>query len=132
MNIVDLNDDGIAMDGFDPVSYWNNQPQRGTAEYTFLLDDITYWFASAENLEKFQENPEKYIPRYGGYCAVGMSENRQRKADPNSYAIHDEKLYLFSRSDLDDARVSWETNVPAYLNTAETNWRTLNLSDSNN
>jgi len=130
MNIVDLNNDGIVMDGFDLVSYWNGEPQCDSSDFTFLLDDVTYWFATEENLEQFRENPEKYIPRYGGYCAVGMSENRQRKVDPNSYAIHDDRLYLFSRTDLDDARVVWEQDVPAYINTADTHWKMLNLSDA--
>ncbi len=119
MSIVDMNNDALAIDGFDPVSYWKGEPLQGAPEFRFELDDVTYWFANRENLEKFQETPAKYIPQYGGYCAWGMTKGERETPDPTNYKIHNDRLFLFYRKNLDDARRNWENDIPAYVKQAD-------------
>ena len=142
MNISDLNGDGIGLDGFDPVSYFDGEPLRGTNEYSYTLDGVTYRFANEENQVRFEEDPARYIPQYGGYCAVGVTQNQRHRSDPETYKIHEGRLYLFSRQSLDDARVSLEdNNFPDYVKQADSAWalgqqnpefEMRNLHDSNN
>ena len=66
--------EGIGLKGYDPVAY--------------------YLFASGENLQLFKADPEKYLPRYGGYCAYAISIDRIADIDPKQWAIVDAKLYL--------------------------------------
>ena len=122
MSLIDANRDGIAIDGFDAVSYFKGEPLRGTADFTFELDGTTYMFNNAENLEEFQENPAKYIPAYGGYCLRGMSEGQRRRGNPENYAMNGGRLYFYYRGDLEDARISPDNDMPAYIKQADNHW----------
>ena len=87
--------DGIAIKGYDPVAYFvAGKPTPGAEAHTYRWKGVTYRFASAENLERFKTDPERYIPQYGGYCAFAMSINRIADIDPARWAIVDGKLYL--------------------------------------
>src|SRR6201984_3331446 len=87
--------DGLALKGYDPVAYFTDgQPTKGEDQYSFQWKGVTYRFASAENLQRFKADPEKYLPQYGGYCAYAMSVNRIADIDPARWAIVEGKLYL--------------------------------------
>jgi hypothetical protein len=87
--------DGIGVKGYDPVAYFvAGRPTPGIDLYTYQWKGVTYRFASAEDMEKFKANPEKYLPQYGGYCAYAMSIDRIADIDPFRWAIVDNKLYL--------------------------------------
>ena len=84
-----------ALKGYDPVAYFNDgQPTKGEDQYSFQWKGVTYRFASAENLQRFKADPEKYLPQYGGYCAYAMSLDRIADIDPFRWAIVGGKLYL--------------------------------------
>jgi YHS domain-containing protein len=92
---VNTADDGFALKGYDPVAYFTaGQPKPGVDQYTYSWMGAKYRFASAENLQRFKADPEKYAPQYGGYCAYAMSLNRIADIDPQRWAIVDGKLYL--------------------------------------
>jgi YHS domain-containing protein len=87
--------DGIAIKGYDPVAYFvAGRPTPGVEAHAYRWKGVTYRFASAENLERFKTDPERYVPQYGGYCAFAMSLNRIADIDPARWAIVDGKLYL--------------------------------------
>src|SRR6266581_2233702 len=65
----------IAIEGYDPVSYFDNKPTEGESKWTFTYQGVTYQFSSAANLARFKANPEKYEPAYGGWCAFAMGES---------------------------------------------------------
>jgi len=71
--------------GTDVVAYFSLSPDQpaiiGSPTYfsiytsTDLYDDqqpnymnTTFYFESRENLERFEEEPEMYLPAYGGFC----------------------------------------------------------------
>jgi YHS domain-containing protein len=57
--------DGFALKGYDPVAYFTDEhPTKGEDQYSFQWKGVTYRFASAENLQRFQADPEKYLPQY--------------------------------------------------------------------
>lgn len=43
----------------DPVSKEDIEPM--STPYSYELDNVVYYFTSAENLEAFKANPEKYV-----------------------------------------------------------------------
>ncbi|MEM8878806.1 MAG: hypothetical protein AAGD23_13185, partial [Pseudomonadota bacterium] len=43
----------------------------------------------------FAENPEKYMPEYGGFCAFGVALGLKLDADPHFADIVDGQLYVF-------------------------------------
>lgn len=59
--------------GFDVVSYFNNEVKEGSKQFTATHNGVKFKFSSKENLMHFYENPNKYIPQYGGYCAYAVA-----------------------------------------------------------
>ena len=87
--------EGIGLKGYDPVAYFiSRAPTQGSEQYSYVWKGITYLFASGENLQLFKADPEKYLPRYGGYCAYALSLNRIADINPSRWAIVNRKHYL--------------------------------------
>jgi YHS domain-containing protein len=112
--------DGFALKGYDPIAYFTvGQPTKGVDQYTYRWKGVTYRFTSAENLQRFKADPEKYLPQYGGYCAYAMSLDRIADIDPYRWAIVGGKLYLnngFIAQDL------WSLNKSGNIASADHNW----------
>ena len=86
---------GLAIKGYDPVSYFTTgNPTPGLAEFSTTYKGATYRFVSAENRDRFIASPEKFVPQYGGYCAMAISLNKIADIDPDQWAIVNDKLYL--------------------------------------
>jgi YHS domain-containing protein len=111
---------GTGIKGYDPVAYFTlGQPTPGVDQYTYRWKGVTYRFASAENLERFKADPEKYLPQYGGYCAYAMSINRIADIDPSRWAIVDGKLYLNNGF---FAEKLWSLNKSGNIASGDRNW----------
>ncbi len=94
---VQANKDGVAIDGFDPVAYFDDgKAVKGVAVHSCEYLNRTWHFSSAENRDKFLSDPEKFSPQYGGYCAHSLSKNKIVESDPESFLVRDEKLYLYT------------------------------------
>jgi YHS domain-containing protein len=115
--------DGIGVKGYDPVAYFTaGRPTPGSEKFSYRLKKVTYRFASEEDREEFKAAPEKYLPRYGGYCAYAMSLDRIADIDPSRWEIVNHKLYLnnnylsFHLWSLDKDRniASADRNWPSY------------------
>ena len=89
--------DGYALDGFDPVAYFEqSEAKKGSIDELVEYEGSTYCFASTKNKVLFEENPEKYLPSYGGWCAYAVAERSVRMApDPTQWQIQNGKLQLF-------------------------------------
>ena len=69
----------VALRGRDVVSYHqSNKSRKGSKKYIANWDDTTWRFSSAENRDLFVENPERYVPEFGGYCPVALSNNHAK------------------------------------------------------
>jgi YHS domain-containing protein len=112
--------DGVGLKGYDPVAYFTDgQPTKGASEYGFQWKGITYRFASAENMQRFKADPEKYLPRYGGYCAYAMSINRIADISPTEWTIFGGKLYLNNNF---ISQTLWSLDKSGRVETADRNW----------
>jgi YHS domain-containing protein len=114
---------GKAIKGTDPVAYFTEgKPTKGTSKYTYEWNGAEWHFSSEENLVLFQENPEKYSPQFGGYCAWAVSQGYTASIDPNAWKIVNEKLYLnYSLS----VQKKWSRDIPGNIKKAEKNWPEL-------
>jgi len=69
------------LDGYDLVAYHNLQSGqdgvRGSDQHTAHYKGYEFWFTSAENKALFEQNPEKYLPAYGGFCVWGVANERK-------------------------------------------------------
>ncbi len=116
-----------AVQGYDVVSYQTGKrPVRGTGHFVAAYDGATYQFSSADNQKVFENNPEKYIPTYGGYCAFGASVGKKFIGDPEVWRVVDGKLYL----NLDTRiQAEWLKDVPGRIKSADANWRNIKDKD---
>jgi YHS domain-containing protein len=81
---------GVAIEGYDPVSYFDRHPSEGKPEVSYRYRGVTYYFASDQNRKRFAASPESYEPAYGGWCAYAMGETGEKvKIDPETYKILD-------------------------------------------
>ena len=112
--------DGVGLKGYDPVAYFTDgQPTKGTSQYRFQWKGINYRFASAEDLQRFKADPEKYLPQYGGYCAYAMSINRIADISPTEWTIFGGKLYLNNNF---ISQTLWSLDKSGRIEAADRNW----------
>lgn len=111
---------GVAINGYDPVAYFTEgKPVEGSAEFTSDWDGATLQFASAENKAMFDGDPEKFAPKYGGYCAYAVSKGYTASTDPGAWSIHEDRLYLnYSKS----VRALWSARKRHHIEQADANW----------
>lgn len=85
-----------AVGGYDTVSYFqgDGKPVKGDNKFSYEYKGAEWLFSSQANLDAFKQDPEKYAPKYGGYCAYAVANNATAKGDPLQYHIHEGKLYL--------------------------------------
>ncbi len=116
-------DDGLAIEGYDPVSYFAGKPTEGKNNLVYSYKGVTYRFSNQENLTKFKSAPEKYEPAYGGWCAYAMGENGEKvKVDPETYKIVSGKLYLFYNFWANNTLDKWNKNEPKLKEAGDRNW----------
>jgi YHS domain-containing protein len=111
---------GEAIGGYDPVAYFKeNKPVKGKTEFGFSWKGADWLFASDQNLEIFKANPEKYAPRYGGFCAYGTADGHKAPTSPDAWTIVDGKLYLnYDKS----VQSLWKKDQQGYIQKADKNW----------
>jgi YHS domain-containing protein len=114
----------IAIEGYDPVSYFDNKPTEGESKWTFNYNGVVYHFSNAVNLAKFKSSPEKYEPAFGGWCAYAMGESGEKvKIDPETFKIVDGHLYLFYNFWGNNTLEEWNKNEKSLKAKAEQNWK---------
>lgn len=111
---------GVALKGYDPVAYFEaGQPVKGQAAFSHSWMNAKWFFGSQANRDKFAAGPEKYAPRFGGYCAWAVSQGYTAPIDPQAWKIVDGKLYLnYDKS----VQKKWEKDVRRLIADAEKNW----------
>jgi YHS domain-containing protein len=115
--------DGVAIRGYDPVAYFDQgQPVEGSPEHSLAWQGVTWHFASAGHLSAFEQNPQKYAPAYGGFCAYAVAKDQLAPVDPTAWKIVDGTLYLNYSHSIQD---KWEEDIPGHIATAEMNWPEL-------
>ena len=88
--------DPVMLLGHDPVAYFTlGRPERGLPEHSVRLAHRTYYFASAEHKARFEAEPARYEPQYGGFCASGAAFAIKLGSDPSAWQIHDGRLFIF-------------------------------------
>jgi YHS domain-containing protein len=116
---------GVALEGYCPVAYFAvNRPVLGKEKYQSTYKDVTYYFVNADAKKEFDKNPEKYVPAYGGWCALGMAVEDKFPVDPRNFKIVDGRLMLFLRNVDVDALEIWNDGDEAqFVKKADAHWK---------
>lgn len=114
---------GIAISGFDPVSYFTEAaPLPGRPDYAFTWQNVPWYFATPANRDVFMKAPEVYAPQYGGHDGMGASRGFVSDSDARIYTVFKERLYLFYSA---ANRESFLLAPDAAARTGEMNWPAL-------
>ena len=109
-----------AVGGYDTVAFFTEgKPLKGLSKYKMSYKGANWYFSSAENLAAFNNNPTRYAPQYGGYCAWAVANNDTAKGDPVHWTIHGGKLYLNYN---DEIKNRWLKEIDSFISKADANW----------
>lgn len=124
---LNTDDSKIALQGYSAVSYMDmGLAQIGNKSFKSTHGGVNYYFTSADQKKKFEANPGKYVPQYGGYCAFGVSVGAKFRVDPNKFLVSNDKLYLFLYDIEVDALQLWrDGNGKELAAKADKNWKKL-------
>ncbi len=115
----------LAIQGYDPVSYFKGKPQKGKKEFSKQYRGANYRFASSQNRDEFAKKPGKYTPEYGGWCAYAMADGDKVSIDPETYKIIDGKLYLFYHTLLSNTLKKWNEDEKSLHKKADAAWQKI-------
>jgi YHS domain-containing protein len=120
-------DSKIALQGYSPVSYLDlGIAQKGLKEFKAAHEGMNYYFTSKDQKSKFEVNPTKYMPQYGGYCAFGVSVGAKFRTDANKFVVKDGKYFLFLNDLEVDAQQLWlDGSHDKLVAKADGNWTKL-------
>jgi hypothetical protein len=111
---------GLAIGGFDPVAYFvEAEAVLGKGDFEYALADTVWRFRNEGNRAAFVDNPEIYMPRFGGYDPVAVAREVGVPGNPRLWMIVEKRLYLFYSP---EARTAFADNFKTIVEAAARNW----------
>ncbi|MDJ0787911.1 MAG: YHS domain-containing (seleno)protein [Myxococcota bacterium] len=119
----DVTHSTVGAGGYDLVSYHvGEKPVRGNGNHLVVHEGVTYLFQGEDSKARFEKDPERYLPAYGGYCAYGVSVGKKFHGDPDVWEIVDGRLFL----NLDNKiKGLWVKDIPGHVKKADQQWRRI-------
>ncbi len=125
-NLVNIDSRGIILDGYDVVDLCSKKEVPGSYKHTAQYQGATYQFSSDANRKKFEANPAKYAPQYGGHCAVSTSMGMLEPGHISTWSMHNDKLYVQRNA---KAKGMWDSKgAQMFVPNADKNWPGLTKS----
>ena len=121
--LLNLDDNGVALQGHDPVAFViQNKPVKGIAGIQSTYNGAKYYFATLENKKKFEAEPAKYEPQFGGYCAYGASKGKLFPIEVDAFLVVNGRLLMQYNT---GARDKFNEDTQGNLKKADGNWPRL-------
>ena len=94
--VTEGEDKHLLLFGHDVVAYFTEGKHRlGSPMFKVVYKGVTFRFATAENKASFENQPLRYLPQYGGFCANGIVYGIPWGGDADTWKIIDGRLYIF-------------------------------------
>jgi YHS domain-containing protein len=121
----DLKDD-LALQGYDPVAYFTQSAAvKGESSLSLKHRGVIYRFANEAHRLAFEQDPDRYRPAYGGWCAWAMASGSKTSPDPENFIVAGDRLFLFYRGYFVDTKSKWLAGDPEQLERkADSHWAT--------
>lgn len=118
--LVNVDKEGVALEGHDPVAYFTvGKPVAGDKEIDAVYNGAKYYFSSKENRETFERAPAHYAPQFGGFCGYAASINKVSPVDIHLFQIINDRLVL---QHTQKAYNLFNEDPQANLKKADQNW----------
>ena len=93
--LLNVDKDGVILDGYDPVAFFTDgKPVLGIAGIQSTYHGAVYRFASSQHKTLFDQDPMKYEPQFGAFCAYAVSVGRTADIDVNTFSIINGRLVV--------------------------------------
>lgn len=111
----------VAVGGYDTVSLFEGDGVgiEGSADFTTTYQGAEWRFASAENLAKFEADPEQFAPAYGGHCAWAMANGNLAWGNPKNANVVGGVLYLNYNASIEKR---WLKDPEGFIAKADDQW----------
>ena len=121
--LINVDDEGTAILGFDAVAYHTDKKVTpGSGDHAVAHGGGNFWFASPDHQATFTQEPAKYAPQYGGYCAYAMSEGRLSPVQPEVFEIYEGQFLLFTNPEF---KKLFDADPAKHKALADANWPKL-------
>lgn len=120
-----------AVAGYDVVAYFTqHKAVKGRPALLSTFRGVRYQFDSDANRRLFAQDPDRYVPTYGGWCASAMgAKGAKVEIDPTNFKVKDGRLFLFYKSLFGDALADWNQHEQEWEPAADRNWKKLTGED---
>jgi YHS domain-containing protein len=116
-------DTKVELDGYCPVAYLvMEESVKGDSKYSSTYEGETYYLANADAKKMFDSDPEKYLPKYDGYCATAVAMGKKMESDPEIFSVYNGATYLFSNQ---MAKDSFDKDPMMTIKNADKNFAAL-------
>ncbi|MEO0916447.1 MAG: YHS domain-containing (seleno)protein [Pseudomonadota bacterium] len=85
----------LGFHGVDPVARLKGTLTQGVASHTAVYEDVSYYFATAEDAAVFKADPAAHLPQFGGFCTFAVGLGKKFDGDPRYADVRNGKLYVF-------------------------------------
>ncbi|MGB5528417.1 MAG: YHS domain-containing (seleno)protein [Ignavibacteriaceae bacterium] len=117
-------DTKVELDGYCPVAYSVMEKSvEGDSKYSSTYEGKTYYLANADAKKMFDAEPEKYLPKYNGYCATAVAMGKLMESDQQLFSVYSGSTYLFSSM---MAKESFDKDPKMTIKNAGKNFAALN------
>jgi hypothetical protein len=124
--IVNDRNNGLAINGFDPVAYFiEGKAIPGEEAFELPFAGVVWRFHNESNRAAFVLDPEVYMPRFGGYDPVGVARGVAVPGDPRFWVMVGQRLYLFYGS---EARSAFARDAERLIAAADGRWPQVRLT----
>ncbi len=119
-SLLNKDANNVAIEGYDTVAYFTeDRAVKGNPQFIFDWQDARWYFSNADHRDLFAADPERYVPKFGGFCAGAMTRGVVVKADPEAWTIVDGRLYIKVNKEFRD---EWRKDPAANIVKAEEAW----------
>ncbi len=116
---------GVAISGYDTVAYFTlGKPIKGDQRFEVQWQEARWRFATADHRVLFLRDPDRYAPRFGGFCAVGLARGHLATVDPEAWRIVENKLFLMYS---ENSQHFFQKDIAGTIANAEKTWQTLGV-----
>jgi YHS domain-containing protein len=118
----------LAAGGFDVTSYFEPAgPTLGDSAHTATWNGQVWRFRSAEHQARFENEPSRYAPQFGGLSPLILAHGDQVPGNPKIFTVFRGKLYFEVG---DGPRDTWRRNAASITKRAAEQWKTLQKTSS--
>lgn len=108
------------LDGYCPVAYQErNRAMKGYKIAKAEHEGNVYYFVNEQMRDGFKKDPDRYLPKYDGYCAEGVTRGKRYPADPPLFVVFGKRTYLFF--DI-EAKIKFLMNPAEHIRKADEVW----------